>query len=80
MEELERLKPRAWKKEYEQLDSIRSALVKGEKGERTRLARLQRIQQLKGTHTLAEIGWMMGGLSRQRVHQIIKTIPAEMEL
>lgn len=73
MEELERLKPRDWKKSLEQLDSIRAALVKGEKGEKVRMARLRRVRQLRETHTLAEIGWMMGGISRQRVYQIFKT-------
>lgn len=75
METLERLKPRDWKKEYERLKAARAAMVKGEKGEKVRQARLKRIQQLKEKHTLAEIGWMMGGLSRQRIHQILWSGP-----
>lgn len=73
-----RRRPRRWRKRLAALKKAKKQLlsekprpVKGWRGACFRFERFQRTRELLKTHTLAETGKLLGGISRQRVHQII---------
>lgn len=84
MQDLNRRKPRRWQKRLKYLASVLKKIrdaadlskpVKGWKGLKKRSERYRKIRMLLRTHTLASAGKRMGGLSRQRVHQLATNQP-----
>lgn len=77
------VRPRHWQKKLNKLETAKrtllsnaksSANVKGWRGFKARVDRFNRFKLLSKKHTLAEIG-AMEGISRARVHQILKNYP-----
>lgn len=78
-------RPPKWRKKHARLAILKRALliqqkehlVKGWRGKRLRRQRYEKIQRLLKHRTMEQVGRMVGGISRQRVHQIVKAMPQQ---
>lgn len=80
IEDIERRKPRHWRKRLAALRAIRRRLlgerpglepVKGWRGDYARKKRYREMRRYRRSHTLEETGRQFG-VTRQRVHEILR--------